>query len=213
MTEAEWLAADRDSIRRAVSQFGPRRQRLIMCASCRLLGELLIPAATEALDVLEEFADTGKTKAAIRRVRKSITALQLDQCRQFGPSARWLPLRAIEIIATDKVIRYDAEAVVGALVADDGLTRKAARRRLFVPYSDIFGNPFRSVPFSPAWRTDTALSLARTMYDSREFSAMPILGDALQDAGCDNEDVLTHCRGPGTHVRGCWVCDLVLRKE
>jgi hypothetical protein len=78
---------------------------------------------------------------------------------------------------------------------------------------DIFGNPFRPVTFSPAWRTDTALSLANQMYESRDFGAMPILADALQDAGCDNEDVLNHCRAPGVHVRGCWAVDLVLGKE
>ena len=78
---------------------------------------------------------------------------------------------------------------------------------------DIFGNPFRPVViFSREWRTDTAVSLARQMYDSREFSAMPILADALQDAGCENDDVLNHCRSGGPHVRGCWVVDLVLRK-
>jgi hypothetical protein len=78
---------------------------------------------------------------------------------------------------------------------------------------DIFGNPFRPVAFSPEWRTDTVVTLARTMYESREFGAMPILADALQDAGCDNDDILNHCREPGTHVRGCWVVDLVLGKE
>jgi hypothetical protein len=78
---------------------------------------------------------------------------------------------------------------------------------------DIFGNPFRSVPFSPEWRTDTAISLARQMYEAREFSAMPILADALQDAGCDDVAILEHCRGAGPHVRGCWVVDLVLGKE
>jgi hypothetical protein len=78
---------------------------------------------------------------------------------------------------------------------------------------DIFGNPFRPAAFSPAWRTDTAVALAAQMYESRDFSAMPILADALQDARCDNEDVLNHCRGEGPHVRGCWVVDLVLGKE
>jgi hypothetical protein len=78
---------------------------------------------------------------------------------------------------------------------------------------DVFGNPFRPVAFSPAWRTDTAVSLARTMYEARHFSAMPILADALQDAGCDNPDVLDHCRDDAqVHVRGCWVVDLVLGK-
>jgi hypothetical protein len=77
----------------------------------------------------------------------------------------------------------------------------------------VFDNPFRSVVFAPTWRTDTALTLARQMYESRDFSAMPILADALQEAGCDNADILDHCRGPGPHVRGCWVVDLVLGKE
>jgi hypothetical protein len=75
-------------------------------------------------------------------------------------------------------------------------------------------NPFRPVTFAPEWHTDTAVSLARTMYDSREFSAMPILADALQDAGCDNEQILAHCRDANqVHVRGCWVVDLVSGKE
>jgi hypothetical protein len=51
------------------------------------------------------------------------------------------------------------------------------------------------------------------MYESRDFSAMPILADALQDAGCEDESILAHCRGPGPHVRGCWVVDLVLGRE
>ncbi|MBP3956357.1 hypothetical protein J8F10_13815 [Gemmata sp. G18] len=78
---------------------------------------------------------------------------------------------------------------------------------------DVFGNPFRSVTFSPSWRISTAVALAAQMYESRDFSAMPILADALQDAGCDSADVLDHCRNDGPHVRGCWVIDLVLGKE
>jgi hypothetical protein len=76
---------------------------------------------------------------------------------------------------------------------------------------DVCSNPFRPVVFVPAWRTETAVTLARQMYDSRDFGAMPILADALQDAGCDNPAILDHCRDANQpHVRGCWVCDLVL---
>ena len=78
---------------------------------------------------------------------------------------------------------------------------------------DIFGNPFRPVAFSPEWRTSTAVALAQQMYDSRDFALMPILGDALEDAGCDSGDILAHCRGAELHVRGCWIVDLVLGKE
>jgi hypothetical protein len=79
---------------------------------------------------------------------------------------------------------------------------------------DIFGNPFRPVSFDPSWRTGTVVTVARQMYESRVFGAMPILADALQDAGCDNTHILNHCQDVSlTHVRGCWVVDLVLEKH
>jgi hypothetical protein len=85
------------------------------------------------------------------------------------------------------------------------------KRRVMVVLCDLVGPALHPVTFSPDWRTDTAVSLARQMYAAREFSAMPILADALQDAGCDNDDILNHCRDLSQpHVRGCWVCDLVL---
>jgi hypothetical protein len=65
----------------------------------------------------------------------------------------------------------------------------------------------------PAWRTADVLLLARGIYEERAFDRMPILADALQDAGCDNEDILAHCRDANTPLaRGCWVVDLVLDK-
>ncbi len=75
---------------------------------------------------------------------------------------------------------------------------------------DIVGNPYNSVRFCSDWRTSTAIALARGMYKSRDFAAMPILADALQDAGCDNLEILDHCRNSDKHVRGCWVVDQVL---
>jgi hypothetical protein len=76
---------------------------------------------------------------------------------------------------------------------------------------DIFGNPFRPVTLDPAWLTSDVLALARGIYDERAFDRMPILADALQDAGCNNDDVLNHCRDANAvHVRGCWLVDLLL---
>jgi hypothetical protein len=77
---------------------------------------------------------------------------------------------------------------------------------------DIFGNPFRPVTLSPRWRIGTTVALAHQMYEARDFSAMATLADALQEAGCEVEKILGHCRGPGPHVRGCWVVDFVLAK-
>ena len=81
-------------------------------------------------------------------------------------------------------------------------------------FRDIFGNPFRPVSLNAEWLTSTVVALAEGIYAERAFDRMPILADALQDAGCDNDDVLNHCRDTSlTHVRGCWVVDLVLAKK
>jgi hypothetical protein len=77
---------------------------------------------------------------------------------------------------------------------------------------DVVGNPFRPVALNPSWLTETVVALATGVYTGRAFDRMPILADALEEAGCDNADVLNHCRGEGPHVRGCWVVDLVLGK-
>jgi hypothetical protein len=78
---------------------------------------------------------------------------------------------------------------------------------------EIIGNPFRPVAVDSAWLTSDVVALATGIYAEKAFDRMPILADALQDAGCENEDILTHCRGPGPHVRGCWVVDRLLGKE
>jgi hypothetical protein len=78
---------------------------------------------------------------------------------------------------------------------------------------ELGGNPFRPVTLNPSWLTSTVLSLANSIYAERAFERMPILADALQDAGCDNEDILNHCRQSGVHIRGCFVVDLLLGKS
>jgi hypothetical protein len=79
---------------------------------------------------------------------------------------------------------------------------------------DIFGPlPFRPVPLDPSWLTSTVVALARGIYEERAFDRMLYLADALQDGGCENEEVLEHCRAASPHVRGCWVVDLVLGKS
>jgi hypothetical protein len=78
---------------------------------------------------------------------------------------------------------------------------------------DIFGNPFRPIPLDGASLTATVNELAAAIYDDRAFERLPILADALEDAGCGQQDILNHLRQPGFHVRGCWPLDLILGKE
>ncbi len=75
---------------------------------------------------------------------------------------------------------------------------------------DLHPYLFRPVGFDAAWRTDTTTSLAKGMYEGRDFSAMPILADALQDAGCADLEIIGHCQSGRPHVRGCWLLDLIL---
>ena len=86
-------------------------------------------------------------------------------------------------------------------------------QQLRLLHSDCFGNLARPVTLDPRWLSSTVLDLARTIYDERVFERMPILADALMDAGCESEEIIKHCQGPGPHVRGCWVVDLLTTRE
>jgi hypothetical protein len=81
---------------------------------------------------------------------------------------------------------------------------------------DIFGNPFRDVTLAPEslhGGDAAAVRLAQAIYEQRRFEDLPILADALEEAGCEDQDALSHCRGGNDHVRGRWVLDLLLGKE
>lgn len=73
--------------------------------------------------------------------------------------------------------------------------------------------PATSPIFDSSWRIPAVVALAEAIYEDRAFDRLPTLADALEDAGCVNSDILKHCRGPGPHVRGCWVVDLILGKS
>jgi hypothetical protein len=80
---------------------------------------------------------------------------------------------------------------------------------------DIFGNPFRPSALSSAvliWNDGAVVKIAECIYAERAFDRLPILADALLDAGCDDEELMAHLRSPGPHVRGCWALDLILGK-
>jgi hypothetical protein len=108
----------------------------------------------------------------------------------------WDDVRAQRVIA-----RYTQQSAEAQIAEDEAAARC------------LFGKPPGLATLSPSWRTATAVALGRRVDDSCDFSVLSILADALQDAGCDSSDVLDHCRGPGPHVRGCWVVDLVLGNE
>jgi hypothetical protein len=175
----------------------------------------------QGLELAEQLAEGVVDESERNRFLTEFRALTPGQP---GPqaAARVVPYYAVHAMfslrtgqSAEKRAVTIAEACAGVYYAADDIPRALYETEVQAELlRDIVGNPFRPVIFSPEWRTSTVIALARQMYDSRDFSAMPILADALQDAGCDNEDILQHCRDANaTHVRGCWVVDLVLGQE
>jgi hypothetical protein len=117
-------------------------------------------------------------------------------------------------------VRREAE-YAGYRAADlDAAKGRADRRLLGRLLHEVVGNPFRPVPFDPAWRTPDVVALAAGIDADAAFDRLPVLADALLDADCDSEPILRHCRGldrppgePAFHARGCWVIDLLLGRE
>jgi hypothetical protein len=177
-----------------------RKRRLLLCGCCRVLYPQLVVRRADWLELAERYADGLATD---------------EERKQVNPGAftrsPWSNSAGYMVLYWATLRDASHANVRNALIAigQGNLTHRALVCDLI---RDIFGNPFRPVAFDPSWRTSTAVALARQMYESRDFSAMPILADALEEAGCDSPDVLAHCRGDGPHVRGCWVVDLVLGK-
>jgi hypothetical protein len=202
-------------LERAAVEAMDRRIQLFLVACCRRIQHLFTCEWQRfALDMAEEY--TPVTEGPYRRDLVSLSEQFREQLESVDPEVHLavhtavLPHELSE--ATDHLLRR----VSGLLGQGKHLQARKNNPMAEVEYAeflrDIFGNPFRPVVFDSAWRTSAAVAVASQMYDSRDFTAMPILADALQDAGCENADILTHCRGPGPHARGCWVVDHILGK-
>ena len=104
----------------------------------------------------------------------------------------------------------ECDKIFARMRRDGVTTEPTALARLL---REQLGNPFRPYHLEPAWLTETVLALTAAIEAERAFDRMPILADALEDAGCDDRPMLDHLRGPGPHAVGCWVLDLILNRE
>ncbi len=226
----------------AVEQFpdargSDRKLRLFACACYYRVSHLLPhPAARATVQVAERFADGTasmaeflKAEAAVRELGNAIeprwrasdgaeriTLHPTHAALALAGVACWRePQKAAWYAASNAHLElpYLANPGVDVHSRQRGEGEVAEKRAQCELLREIFGNPFRAVVCAPDWRTDAAVSLARQMYQLWDFSAMPILADALQDAWCDDKDILAPCRSVGPHTRGCWVVDLVLDKR
>jgi len=219
MTEAEWLnCADPQKmlqfLRNKTSQ---RKVRLFNAAVCRRFWDYL-PEASQAILVKSELLADG----LVQPISDGMELCSLANA-VVAPFDRQYPTK--QFPSREVRIQRDAAAAVCYAVIPNELwgaasyfwdidqTEKAAHS---VIIRDVFGNPSRPVPVDPywlEWNNATIPKLAQTIYNERAFDRLPVLADALEDAGCDNADILSHCRSAEQHVRGCWVVDLLLGKE
>ena len=233
MTEAEWnTSADpRPMLEFLKGKATQRRLRLLACAYARRFSEALDVTDFQTLDIAEQFAD-GVASLAEVRMAKSHHSDSLAQ-----PLGAWLVnglMRAIThqraLSGVEQTIHFALHSVMTAADTADSnqpfkqrappevlsqLRNTAAKSELSVQ-ADLVRcafSPFRRLLFNPAWLTATVQSLAQTIYEERAFDRMPILGDALEESGCSNADILNHCRQPGEYAKGCWVVDLLLGKK
>ncbi len=201
MTEEEWFGATDPvfMLPTAEQTASPRKRRLFMAGVSRTgWAHYGMPAVHKVLDCAERYADGEIREEAVTEHRARSTAGWF-----WGIPVEPLLCPMGQEIAAVRTFLTALQSSVWA----EKVTRADLLR-------EVVGNPFQSAELDPNWLTSTVILIAQQMYDAREFGAMPILADALQDAGCDHADILDHCRDTNqVHVRGCRVVDLVLGKS
>jgi hypothetical protein len=202
MTEAEWLACDDPGTMLdfllGIPGVSDRKFRLFACACGRLSWQRLDQRRRLSIEIAEQHADGLTTDYERGRVFQ-LSEPELRRERLSHLVAAWMCLRPNARHAAFTATRNSGAACLPVL-------------------QDIFGRlAFRPLPrLNPAWLAwegGTVAKLATAAYEERAFDRLPILADALEEAGCDAAELLTHLRGPGPHVRGCWAVDLLLGRE
>jgi hypothetical protein len=208
MTEEEWLASNAPDflLTYLTAAASDRKLRLFACACCRRVWDLLPEGASRrAVEASERFADGEIDANELQRnwlaARRLVAS---DEARLGG----WNRLTAAEMEARDAA-RSGAWSAAHSVVAD---TDREERQVQCCLLRDIFHPFYKRSPLA-TWLTQEVNELAEAMYGERTFDRMSALADALAKAGCDDAVVLAHCRGPGPHVRGCWVVDLLTGRK
>jgi hypothetical protein len=199
-----------------------RKLRLWSCACCRrLAAHLPDKRSWDAVEVAERRADGLAGNDEVKKARKAAALVPQVRERLRGTTAEWAANVARFLLHPSAAEVKTAAVRASIARAESGATtREAEDRGQFELLRDIFGNPFRPVSVSPAWLTPQVVALAQAAYGQRELPAghldlarLAVLADALEEAGCTDQTILGHLRGPGPHVRGCWAVDLILGRE
>jgi hypothetical protein len=209
MTETKWLSLNAGLMLLHLEQHGlasPRKLRLLAVVYAR------------HLETLPEYADAKHVSHLgedVAEGRATLAELLDERVRGWGYVGDW-SIANLVLAADERLGNKIRTRMSMPRHNESGSDLEESIRRaceIIRPHLlCICGNPFRPVTADPSWLTSTVVLLAQGIYDDRAFDRLPILTDALQDAGCDDVDVLNHCRDAGPHARGCWVVDMLLGK-
>jgi hypothetical protein len=228
MTASEWLAyLDSAPMLKCLRGTGhDRKFRLFATASCRaFLAAYLDEQGRETLDCVERFADGTIGRDRITRARalartsgsflgaSELSSYAIEHLR----TTIWVTAQTSAFGAAWTTSRYVVQAKRMLMGRSDwegyNTITQQAEATLCSLLREVFGNPFDPHPIVDRWLTPTVTAFSAAVYDTGAFDGLPFLGDALEDAGCTDAVILDHLRGPGPHVRGCWVVDLILGKQ
>jgi hypothetical protein len=199
---------------------GWRKVRLWACACARRLwARLATEPSRRAVEVVERFADGQTTQQSVDNAERAASVRKGDRGANAAAALVARLCSATFRFPPGDVSETVVEAVAGS--ADQPAARVAERQAHAHLLRDIFGAaPGRSVTVESRWQTPAVVALAQAAYDDRPLPAgtldpdrLAVLADALEEAGCTDAELLTHLRGPGPHVRGCWVVDSLLGKQ
>jgi hypothetical protein len=206
--EADWLACTDPEL---LLRFQPdwpnsRKCRLFACACLRVAWiDVTDARSRHAVEVAERLADGLADANEVKQARK--------EARAAAATLQGVPH---VIVAASSVLDDRAPAIHAARIVIGQPWRKASSLIASL-FRDIAGNPFRPPrPLSPAvlaWNDGTVPRIAAGIDAERAFDRLPILADALEDAGCNDEALVEHCRSPGPHVKGCWAVDWIRGKD
>jgi hypothetical protein len=210
MTEAEWLvsADPMPMLEFLEGKASDRKLRLLGVAIAReSWDDLLDDRSRRAVEMAEEFADGKANASDLETASEAACDARDEQWDRWPRNDKQLDLSEVAYATAspslcDWLIRpLEVYPFWRPLPTHCGLIR------------DIFGNPYKPVALDPSWRTEAVVGLAEGIYHDHAFDRMPVLADALEDAGCSHGDILNHCRGDGPHVKGCWVVDLLTGRK
>lgn len=221
MTEAEWLAAPEYRVTRRLREVqrvtmaetewqttseAPRQLLKIQdYASIRQM-RLIAAALTKSLQLQPDHDDAKPCDDLLEAVADRPRPWEEIEPELHSRPGNWRfahLLPTADVISVAKTLRR----LVALSMPEDHWPRVVDL------IHEVVGNPFRPIVFEPEWRNSTVVTLAEGIYNDRAFDRLPILADALQDAGCECADILDHCHSVGRHFRGCWVVDRILGKS